>query len=100
MTENRTYIEKEIKDINTNDTNVSVTGVIINKGSNAFMLDDKTGQVQVITETNSFEPNTFVRVLARVVPLEEGIQLHAIAVQDLSKIDKFLYNKIKTLIHA
>ncbi len=97
--ENRTYIEKDIKDICKEDFNVSVTGVIVNKGTNSFILDDKTGQIQVITEDNNFELNTFVRVFARVVPLEEGIQLHSIAVQDLSKIDKFLYNKIKRLLH-
>jgi len=97
--ENRTYIEKKINNITKEDFNVAVSGFIINKNKDSFILDDKTGQIQVIFEESNFDINTFVRVFARVVPLEEGIQLHAIAVQDLTKIDKFLYNKIKSLLH-
>jgi len=100
MTENRTYIEKSINELTEKDLNVSITGIIVDKGPNSFILDDKTGQVQVIAENIEPKPNSFVRVLARIVPLEEGIQLHATAVQDLSKIDKFLYNKIRSLLHA
>ena len=99
MTENRTYIEKKINQLTEKDLNVSISGIIVDKGPNSFVLDDKTDQIQVIAENIEFEPNSFVRVLARVVPLEEGIQLHAVAVQNFSKIDKFLYNKIRNLLH-
>ncbi len=97
--EDRTYFEKEIKDITKKDANVAVTGFIISKNEGSFILGDKTEQIQVISDTD-LDINTFVRLFARVIPYEEGPQLQANIIQDLSKIDKFLYNKVRKLIHG
>ena len=78
--------------------NVSLSGMVINKEDSSFILDDSTGQVMI---SNNQEVNgDFVRVFGRVNMIGEEIQIQGFIVQDLSKVDKFLYKKVQELIHG
>lgn len=90
------FIEKNINDINDNDTYIAISGMVINKGENSFMLDDGTGQIPVVMEFNTL--TDFVRVFGRIAVNENGYYLEGEIIQDLSKIDKFLYKKVKQLL--
>lgn len=90
------YIEKFIKDIHVNDFKVSVSGVIVNKSENSFLLDDGTGQIAVSSTTI---PNyEYIRVFGKILPLETGFELQSEIMQDLSKIDKAIHRKVKELL--
>lgn len=95
--EKRTFIEKNIENLSKEDYNVAVSGIIVNKDENSFILDDGTGQLYILMSTN-LNNNNFVRVFGRILPYEEGIQLQGFIIQDLSKIDKYLYKKVKELL--
>ncbi len=89
------YIERQVADIAERDVFVCVAGLIVSKGENSFMLDDGTGQIPVVMGT---ELNGFVRVFGRIVLTENGYQLEGEIIQDLNKIDNFLYKKVKELM--
>ncbi len=91
------YVEKFICDIKKEDVNVAVSGMVISKEDNSFILDDNTGQI-IVNLINSQEVEGYIRVLGRVLPYEEGIQLQGFIVQDFNKIDKVLYKKVKELL--
>lgn len=90
------YLEKFIKDISVKDFKVSVSGVLVNKSENSFLLDDGTGQIAV---SSVVIPNyEYVRVFGKIIPLETGFELQSEIVQDLSKIDKAIHRKVKELL--
>ena len=90
-------IEKQIKDLTKEDANVAISGLVINKSENSFFLDDGTGQIAV-SFSDSIEAEGYVRVFGRVIPSENGLEIQGEIVQDLNKIDKALYKKIKELL--
>ena len=92
------FKEKYIKSINSEDINVALSGVVINKEDNSFVLDDGTSQILVYS---NIELNgDFVRVFGKINYNGGGPQLQAFIVQDLSKVDKFLYKKVKDLMYG
>lgn len=91
------YVEKLISDLKKEDTNVAVSGIIISKEDNSLVIDDNTGQI-VVNLNAPQDVQGYVRVLGRVLPYEEGIQLQEYVIQDLNKIDKVLYKKVKELL--
>ncbi|SRR3989344_1855851 len=95
----RTYpfIEKNIKDLDIKDIKVSISGIIIDKTENSVILEDGTGQINVSIETE-LPVNSYVRVLGRVLPYDDSLEVHGEIIQDFSKIDKLLYKKVKSLL--
>jgi len=92
------FKEKYIKSINSEDINVALSGVVINKEDNSFVLDDGTSQILVYS---NIELNgDFIRVFGKINYNGEEPQLQAFIVQDLSKVDKFLYKKVKDLMYG
>ncbi len=90
------YVEKFIKDISFKDFKVSVSGIIVNKSENSFLLDDGTGQVAVSSAT--IPAYEYLRVFGKIIPLENGFELQSEIIQDLSKIDKAIHRKVKELL--
>ncbi len=92
------HVERFINDLKKEDTNVAISGMIVSKEDNSFIIDDNTGQI-LVTLSNSHDIKaSYVRVLGRVLPYEEGVQIQGFIVQDLDKIDKVLYKKVKELL--
>tara|TARA_Y100000310_G_scaffold307746_1_gene350112 strand:+ start:1282 stop:1575 length:294 start_codon:yes stop_codon:yes gene_type:complete len=94
----RSFKDKYVKDIKTDDVNVSVSGVIVNKEEDSIVLDDGTGQI-FISNINTEINSDFLRVFGRVLNLDNEIRLQGFFIQDLSKIDKLLYKKVKDMIN-
>ena len=92
------FKEKYIKDLAKDDFNVAVAGMVVNKQDNSFILDDGTGQVMVYA--NNEVNGDFVRVFGRVNTMDNNIHLQGFILQDISKVDKFLYKKIKDLVYG
>ncbi|MDD5178004.1 MAG: hypothetical protein PHT54_01840 [Candidatus Nanoarchaeia archaeon] len=88
--------EKFIRELTNKDTNVCVSGMVILKNPGSFVIDDGTGQMQINFDKEI--KGDYVKVFGRSIPYESGIQVSALIVQDISKIDKVLYNKIKELV--
>ena len=92
------YKEKFISEITKQDTKVAISGLIIDKEDNLIFIDDKTGVIAVNLET-TLPINTFVRVFGYLINNGNEMQLQAQLIQDLSNVDKKLYNKVKTLMN-
>jgi uncharacterized protein YdeI (BOF family) len=92
------YVEKNINELSETDLFVALAGLIITKGEGSFILDDGTGNIQVIHNDLNIENKSYIRVFGRVLPTEDGLQLQGQVVQDISKIDKNLYKKVRDLI--
>jgi hypothetical protein len=88
--------ERFIRELTNRDTNVCVSGMVILRNPGSFVIDDGTGQILVNFDKEV--KGDYVRVFGRSIPYENGIQISALAAQDISKIDKVLYNKIKELV--
>ena len=92
------YVEKFISDLKKEDTNVAVSGIVVSKEENSFILDDNTGRIVVASNNIQDITDSYVRVLGRVLPYEEGLQVQGFITQNLDKIDKVLYKKVKELL--
>ena len=90
------FAEKFVKDLKIEDLKVAVSGIIVNRTENSFLLDDGTGQIRVIGE--NLPVYEYVRIFGNLTNLDEGLVLQAEIVQDLSKIDKNLHKKIKSML--
>ena len=90
-------IEKSIKYLKKEDFRVALSGMIIDKKENAFLLDDGTGQITVYCE-EPINLNNYIRVFGKVIPLENDFELQAELIQDISGMDKELHKKVKELI--
>lgn len=97
MKQRQPFVDKYIKDLSANDTFVSLSGVVVSKSDGSFVLDDGTGEVMVLLDVP--ELPTYIRVFGRLLSYEEGLRLQADFFQDISKIDKLLYKKVKELLN-
>ena len=99
MAQLKPYEEKDISELNESDENVAVVGTVVSRDENGFVVDDGKKSLQVIME-NKAENNSYVRVYGKVVSSGDDLILYGEAVQDISKIDKLLYRKVKKMIHG
>lgn len=87
------YKETFIKDLKEN-SKVSISGFIVEKNENSIIIDDTTGNLPVIIQTD-LNLNDFVRVFG----LYSNNQLQAYIIQDLNNVNKNIYNKIKSILN-
>ena len=92
------FKEKYINNLSKDDFNVAVAGMVVNKQDNSFILDDGTGQVMVYS--NNEVSGDFVRVFGRVNTMDNNLHVQGFIIQDISKVDKFLYKKVKDLLYG
>lgn len=97
MEARRPYSEKYIKDLSPSDTFVSLSGVVVSRSDGSFILDDSTGELPVLLSAADLPPH--IRVFGRLLPYDDGFRLQGDFFQDLSKIDKLLYKKVKDLLN-
>lgn len=97
MKQRQAFLDKSIKDISSEDSFVSVSGVVVSKSDGSFVMDDGTGEIIVMLEADNLP--SYVRVFGRLLNYDDGFRLQADFFQDLSKIDKLLYKKVKSLLN-
>ncbi|MBL7147898.1 MAG: hypothetical protein ISS82_03670 [Nanoarchaeota archaeon] len=93
----RGYKEFFIKDLKLDTNKVAVLGVIVNKDDNNLVIDDNTGILQVDVE-NDFNVNDYVRVFGNLIKIDDKLVLKGDFIQDLNKINKELYKKVRDLL--
>ncbi len=90
----------KIKDLRAGMKRVCVAGTVISKNTDlySFMIDDGEAKVLVLMNDvdrfQKIEISQFVRAFAKIWGEGDEIELQADVVQDFSKIDKELYQKI------
>ena len=92
-------VEKKIGAIDKqNDSRVSILGTIIDRKENIIAVDDGSGKAEVFFEEM---PDTskmkLVRVIGRIVPMENGFEIRGEILQDMSGLDMKLFEKVKKL---
>ena len=87
-------IERKIANIQQQDIRVRLLGTVIDKQEDAVILDDSTGQVKVSTQM-PLEQNQIVRVIGKVIVLQEGVEIQAEIVQDMKDLDLGLLKMVQ-----
>jgi len=92
------YREKQIKNLQKEDMLVALSGIIVSKEINSFVLDDGTGSIGVFFDELQQGEEGYIRVFGRLSSSEEGMEIQADFVQDLGNIDKKLHKKVIQLL--
>lgn len=96
------YLKKKISDINPEvDLRVKVLGFIVDKKGDTIVIDDGSGKIKAFVDTPTImeriDINRLVRIFGSVLPTEDGFEVKADIVQDLSDLDINLYKKVDEL---
>ncbi len=96
------YFKKSINEINPEtDLKIKIIGFVVDKKENTFVIDDGSGKVEVFVDESSrldnININQLIRVFGSTLPMEEGFEVKADAIQDLSNLNINLYKKIGEL---
>ena len=94
------YYEYLISELKPTLNKVAVSGTLITKNESSLVIDDGTGQVVILTNELFVPSGTYLRVFGRVIPFDEGVQVHADVIQDLSTIDKIAHKKVKEMMRT
>lgn len=86
------YAPKQVSDVKTTDSRVSLLGKIIGAGENSFVLDDGTGKIEIMSDFIP-ERNRLFRVFCSVA----DEKLKADVVQDMEGLDVNLLKKVEGL---
>ena len=79
---------------------VTITGLLVTKTDSNFVIDDGTGQLTVLSSPEVVEPlpiNCFLRIYGTKISSQENT-VNGEIIQNLSEIDKYLYNQVRNTI--
>ena len=96
------YNKRKISDINpANDFKVKVMGIVVDKKGDTLVIDDGSAKLQVFADLpniiDTINLNQLVRVFGSVMPVDNGFELKADILQDLSDLNVNLYKKVDEL---
>jgi RNase P/RNase MRP subunit p29 len=96
------YSKKKITEINPEvDLKIKILGFVVDKKENTFVIDDGSGKVKVFVDEASLleniNINQLIRVFGSTLPTEDGYEIKADAMQDLSNLNINLYKKVEEL---
>lgn len=86
------YSPKQISDIKTNDSRVSIIGEVINTGGDSFILDDGTGKIEIDSDAQT-ETGKLVRVFCSII---DG-KLKVDVIQNVEGLDLNLFKNVNEL---
>ena len=92
-------VEKKISEITPENVRVSIIGTVVDKTNDKLIVDDGTGSIEIFSDENlikNVENSKVVRVIGRVTS-DGSISINAEIIQDFSKFDIGLYEKIKNI---
>ena len=96
-----TYVFKPINEIDPNiDYRVKIIGLIVDKTDSSVVIDDGKNKVKVYVEINQAEKTSIhqlVAVFGSTIPVEDGFELKADVIQDLTGLNLNLYKKVHEL---
>lgn len=96
------YVKRKIPEINPDvDLKVKILGFVVDKKGGTIMLDDGSGKVKVFVDVpemiEKINVNQLIRVFGSTLPIENGFEIKADIVQDLSNLNIDLYKKVEEL---
>ena len=96
------YVKRKVSEINPDvDLRVKILGFVVDKKDDTIVLDDGSGKVRVFVDAPELmervEINRLVKVFGSTLPTEDGFEVKADIVQDLSGLDVNLYKKVEEL---
>jgi len=96
------YEKRKIPEINPDvDLKVKVLGFVVDKKDDTFIIDDGSGKVKVYVDVagmmEGINVNQLIRVFGSTLPTEDGFEIKADAIQDLSNLNIDLYKKVEEL---
>ncbi len=92
------YKEKLIQELTKDDEFVCVAGYPAIIKENSLLLDDSHSTINVLFNENIKKDAKFIRVFGKVLEIDGKLTIQADFIQDFSKIDTFLYNKVRLLL--
>lgn len=87
------FIEKQIKKLNNLDSYIAVSGFVVSKEENSFVLDDKTSQIIVLSKED-INVGDYIRVFGNIIFKNNEKILQAGIIQNLNIINKDLHQRI------
>lgn len=96
------YVKKKIEEINPEtDLKVNIMGFVVDKKEDTLILDDGNKKIKVFMDNpviaEKINVNQLVRVFGSTLPTDEGFEIKADVVQDLSNLNIDLYKKVEAL---
>lgn len=96
------YVKKKIEEINPEtDLKVKIMGFVVDKKEDTFVLDDGSKKIKVFMDNpvvaERINVNQLVRVFGSTLPTDDGFEIKADIVQDLSNLNIDLYKKVEGL---
>ena len=96
------YEKRKIPEINPDiDLKVKVLGFVVDKKDDTILLDDGSGKVRVFIDMpeimEKVDANKLIRVFGSTLPIDNGFEIKADIVQDLSGLNIDLYKKVEEL---
>ncbi len=95
------YIKKSIDEINPEvDLKVKIVGLVVDKTETSIVIDDGKSKARVFLEPEWMERvsiHQLIAVFGSTIPSDEGIELKADAIQDLTGLNLNLYKKVEEL---
>lgn len=88
------FVEKQIKDLTEDNVKVAISGMVVERGNNHFVIDDGTGTL--IIRSDSENTSKMVKVFGNLTKFEDNMELNSLIVKDISDIDQELFKKFKS----
>ncbi len=88
---------KNISEITDEDFLIWVEGIVITVSKNKIVMDDGTGSIEILTHEQEIEnvsEKDFLRVIGRVFPTPEGLEIHADILKKIDFSDLELYKEV------
>jgi hypothetical protein len=90
--------ERAISQIASGDVRVSIVGTVVASDGSVISVDDGTGRIDVSFEDSpAASSGQQVKVIGRIVPTGDGMELQGEALQDFSGGDVRLWKKVSCL---
>ena len=90
-------IEKRISEISDKDIRVSIRGVVIDSEERTVVVDDGSGKVKATFDEVQTDYPKIVRVIGRVIPFENGIEIQGEILQNMEKLDLDVFKKLTSI---
>ena len=95
------YVKKAIDNINPEvDYKVKIVGLVVDKTDSSIVVDDGKSKARVFLDPEWMEKvgiHQLIAVFGSTIPSDEGVELKADAVQDLTGLNLNLYKKVEEL---
>lgn len=90
---------RRISEIKTSDEQVQVVGLVVDEQESSLVLDDGSGELNVLFEdpglVENVEVGTKVRVFGTPLNVGDTHEIHAEIIQKLDELDLDLYKKVR-----